>query len=346
MVAKADHERTPPYVPAGPRDWRLTLLLALAALTAAGTAAGGAPVNQVALPPVVTAPAEASVPADATCPVLIAPPAAAEPAIAQAPATPAFGPVNSDQPNEIVVSGDVLARKQDPLRAINAQSFAVVNKVDDLFVGPIAKGYRHIVPEPARDGLHNALSNLTEPVVFVNDLLQLHPVRAGKTLLRFVINSTIGLGGLFDVAKKKPFHIQHHNNGFADTLGYYGVKPGPFLYLPLIGPTTVRDMFGRVIDLAMLPTLVGVPFNKPEFSIPQSALKSLDDRITFDARQTYFREQTSDPYASERIYYLQIRANEIAGLHGSHPELSERFGSAPIAPVIPRSCVLAPPPRP
>jgi len=332
----------PPNVPAGRRDWRLTLLLALAAVTVAS----GAPVDQVAVPPVVSAPADGGVPADDKCPVLIAPPAAAEPPIAQDPASPAIVPASSDQPKEIVVSGDVLARKQDPLRAINAQSFAVVNKVDDLFVGPVAKGYRHIVPEPARDGLHNALSNLTEPVVFVNDLLQLHPVRAGKTLLRFVINSTIGLGGLFDIAKKKPFRIQHHNNGFADTLGYYGVKPGPFLYLPLIGPTTVRDMFGRVIDLAMLPTAVGTPFNKPQFSIPQSALKSLDDRITFDARQTYIREQTSDPYASERIYYLQIRANEIAGLHGHRPELSERFGSAPIAPVTPRSCALAPPPRP
>lgn len=318
----------------------MTLLLALAALTAAGTAAGGAPGDQVSVPPtVVTSPAEGGVPADANCPMLNAQPAAAEPAIAQAPAAPAIAPTSSDQPSEIVVSGDPLARKQDPLRAINAQSFAVVNKVDDLFVGPVAKGYRHIVPEPARDGLHNALSNLTEPVVFVNDLLQLHPVRAGKTLLRFVINSTIGLGGLFDVAKKKPFRIQHHNNGFADTLGYYGVKPGPFLYLPLIGPTTVRDMFGRVIDLAMLPTLVGAPFNKPEFSIPQSALKSLDDRITFDARQTYIRKQTSDPYASERIYYLQIRANEVAGLHGNHPELSERFGSAPpTMPAVPAPC--------
>jgi len=326
----------------------LTLLLTLAAVSVAG----GAPMDQSSVPPPAAAPLEASAPTDAPCPVLIPAPAAAEPSIAPAPAglagpaTPATGLASSDQLSEIVVSGDVLARKQDPLRAINAQSYAVVNKVDDLFVGPVAKGYRHIVPEPARDGLHNALSNLTEPVVFVNDLLQLHPVRAGKTLLRFVINSTIGLGGLFDIAKKKPFRIQHHNNGFADTLGYYGVKPGPFLYLPLIGPTTVRDMFGRVIDLAMLPTVVGVPFNKPEFSIPQSALKSLDDRITFDARQTYFREQTSDPYASQRIYYLQIRANEIAGLHGSHPEQSERFGSAPLTPVIPRSCVVAPPPHP
>ena len=312
-------------------------MLALAAVAAGG----GTPVDQAAVPPVLAAPVEASVPADPNCPILIAEPATAaaattDPSTSQAPAAQEMAPATGDATAEIVVSGDVLARKQDPLRAINAQSFAVV-----------AKGYRHIVPEPARDELHNALSNLTEPVVFVNDLLQLHPVRAGKTLLRFVINTTIGLGGLFDIAKKKPFRIAHHNNGFADTLGYYGVKPGPFLYLPLIGPTTVRDMFGRVIDLALLPTAIGAPFNKPEFSLPQSALKSLDDRITFDARQTYFREKTSDPYASERVYYLQIRANEIAGLHGKHPELSERFGSPPtVTPAVPPPCIRPASPAP
>jgi phospholipid-binding lipoprotein MlaA len=306
----------------------LTLLLSLAAMAAAGAS----PVDQTTAPEPVAAQTSDSVPAEALCPIQITPAPASQPDNPQAVPIVTAAPAEDGLPTEIVVNGDPQARKQDPLRAINAESFAVVNKVDDLVIGPVAKGYRHIVPEPARDGIHNALSNLTEPVVFVNDLLQLHPVRAGKTLVRFLVNSTIGLGGLFDVAKKKPFRIEHHNNGFADTLGYYGVKPGPFLYLPLIGPTTVRDMFGRVIDLSMLPVAVGAPFNKPEFSLPQSALKSLDDRITFDARQTYFRKQTDDPYGSERSYYLKIRANEIAGLHGKHPELSERFGSPPPVP--------------
>jgi len=325
----------------------LTLLLSLAALAAAG----GAPVDQAEVPQAVAAEAaapqtESSVPADAICQVEVVPAQKAAAPAASAPTPPGTAAATGDVPAEIVVTADPLARKQDPLRAVNAQTFAVVNKVDDIVIGPVAKGYRHIVPEPVRDGVHNALSNLTEPVVFVNDLLQLHPVRAGKTLLRFVINSTIGLGGLFDIAKKKPFRIAHHNNGFADTLGYYGVKPGPYLYLPLIGPTTVRHIFGRVIDLSMLPVAVGAPFSKPEFTIPQSALKSLDDRIRFDARQTYFREQTSDPYGSERSYYLQIRANEIAGLHGKHPELSETFGSAPAMPAIAPRCGQAPNPQP
>ncbi len=219
-----------------------------------------------------------------------------------------------------MVSGQLKAPKEDPLRAVNAQTFAVINKVDGLLIGPLAMAYQQAVPKPARDGVHNALSNLTEPVVFVNDLLQLKPGRAAKTLVRFVINSTLGLGGLFDVAKKKPFKLPHHNNGFADTLGYYGVGSGPYLYLPLIGPTTVRDLIGRTLDLSLLPVAVGAPFNNPRYSLPNSAAKSLDDRVVFDRRQRSFQE-TADPYAAERSYYLQVRANEIAGLHGRHPEL-------------------------
>jgi phospholipid-binding lipoprotein MlaA len=304
------------------------------------SAAPGAPANP---PGAADAPPIAPQVSAAPCPVA----ATAQPQSALQ-AVPLNGPdyatASPSDPAEIVVSAQPKPPKEDPLREVNAKSFAVVNKVDDAIVGPLAMAYKHTVPEPVRDGLHNALSNLSEPVVFVNDLLQLKPVRAGKTLLRFVINTTIGLGGLFDIAKKKPFHLAHHNNGFADTLGYYGVGPGPYLYLPLIGPTSVRDLFGRTLDLALLPVTVGAPFNSPQFSLPNSALKSMDDRVNFDARQHYFRDDTSDPYGAERAWYLQLRANEIAGLHGHHPELT-----TPILFAIPKltfSPVCTPAPAP
>ena len=242
---------------------------------------------------------------------------------APAPADPA--PTN---PTEIVVQAAPKPPKEDPLRGVNAQTFVVVSKVDGAVVRPIAMAYKHVLPEPARDGLHNALSNLTEPVVFVNDLLQLKPGRAVKTLGRFLINSTVGLAGLFDVAKKKPFHLAHHNNGFANTLGFYGVGPGPYLYLPLIGATTLRDMFGRVIDLSLLPAAAGAPFNNPSFSLPNSALKSIDDRVTYDGRQLDFEAQP-DPYAAERAFYLQARADEIAALHSHKPEQPAPAAPAP-----------------
>jgi len=293
----------------------LTAPLLAALLAAAGPVV---PADPPGTP--VAAPAEVQA-AAAPCPVAVpAPPGPALEDVPQNIADPAAPPLSD--PAEIVVSGQLKPPKEDPLRAVNAQSFAVVSKVDDAIIGPLASAYQHGLPEPARDGIHNALSNLSEPVVFVNDLLQLKPVRAGKTLLRFVINTTIGLGGLFDVAKKKPFKLAHHNNGFADTLGFYGVGPGPYLYLPLIGPTTVRDLFGRTLDLALLPAAVGAPFSSPQFSLPNSAFKSMDDRVRFDGRQRSFRDDTSDPYGAERAWYLQLRANEIAGLHGHHPELT------------------------
>lgn len=247
------------------------------------------------------------------------------------PVQPASADSAAPSPDEIVVQGDLRAPKEDPIRALNAQTFKAVQALDGAIVGPLAMAYKHTLPEPTRDGLHNALSNLTEPVVFLNDLLQLKPGRAVKTLGRFIINSTFGLGGLFDIAKKKPFHLAHHNNGFADTLGYYGVGPGPYLYLPLLGPTTVRDVFGRVVDLAVLPTAIGQPFSSRSFSLPNSALKSLDDRVNYDERQKHFQNDTPDPYAAERTAYLQRRADEIASLHSHKPK---HVASAVVAPLL------------
>ena len=313
------------------------------ALLAALLASGPAPATNFA--PAAAAPAATLTP----CPVVPAGPvltAPAAPLDQPAASAPSATSDTAPDPAEIVVSGQLKAPKEDPLRAVNAQSFAVINKIDGVLIGPLAMAYQHAVPKPARDGVHNALSNLTEPVVFVNDLLQLKPGRAAKTLLRFVINSTLGLGGLFDVAKQKPFKLPHHNNGFGDTLGYYGVGPGPYLYLPLIGPTTVRDLVGRTLDLSLLPAAVGAPFNNPRFTLPNSAAKSLDDRVMFDRRQRSFQE-TADPYAAERSYYLQVRANEIAGLHGRHPELIMPLpGDENSAPPPPVCTAPAPPPAP
>ncbi|MFX6258432.1 MlaA family lipoprotein, partial [Acinetobacter baumannii] len=88
-------------------------------------------------------------------------------------------------------------------------------------------------PVPVRSGIRNFLYNLREPIVFVNFLLQHKAGKAAETLGRFVVNSTVGVGGLFDMAKRRPIHLPRRPNGFADTLGFYGVKPGPFLFLPL-----------------------------------------------------------------------------------------------------------------
>lgn len=237
------------------------------------------------------------------------------PVVAQTPLpTPAAAPV----PEDIVVTAQPTP-KEDPLKRANEVSFEAVEAVDDAVVAPVAMAYKDGLPNPIRTGLHNFLYNIGEPVVAVNFLLQLKPGKAMETVGRFAINSTVGVAGLFDVAKKKPFHLPHRVNGFAYTMGYYGVKQGAYLYLPLIGPTTVRDVTGRLMDLAFLPTFVGAPFNNFYYTIPSGVIYALDDRVAFDDKWQELKNSDRPPYAALRDYYLAKRQAEIDELRGKKP---------------------------
>jgi len=215
---------------------------------------------------------------------------------------------------DIVVSG---RRRSpgDPLAVINEQSYEATQAVDRAVVGPVARSFERTVPKPARDGLRNFFINLHEPIVFVNYLLQLKPGKAAETAGRFLINSTVGVAGLIDVAKRRPINLPRRKNSFADTLGYYGVKPGPFLFLPLIGPTTLRDLIGGGIDRMMMPLYLGPPFNKPVFNIGTGGVHMLDRRAEFDDQLNQLRA-ARNPYIATRSYYLWRRQAEIDGLHG------------------------------
>jgi phospholipid-binding lipoprotein MlaA len=217
---------------------------------------------------------------------------------------------------DIVVTARPRASKADPAAAINIVTFDAAQVMDRALVAPVTKGYTKIVPKPARDGLHNLINNLDEPIVFVNFLLQLKPGKAAATLGRFAINSTVGVGGLIDVAKRKPFRLPRRSNGLADTLGYYGVKPGPYLFLPLIGATTLRDMLGRVVDLSILPTAFGKPFTNPAFSTSKGALSAVDERAHVDEDARRERHESADPYTAVREDYLRRRQAEIDVLKG------------------------------
>jgi phospholipid-binding lipoprotein MlaA len=257
--------------------------------------------------PAQAPPSESRPPAEAASP----PPAAAAP-----PAAPAPKPGAGQE--EIVVTGRWHAAPGDPLEKVNAISFATALAVDDAVVGPISLAYAHAVPQPIRSGVRNFLQNLHEPDVFLNFLLQLKPGKAVATLARFVINSTLGVAGLFDIAKRRPFNLPRRPNGFADTLGFYGVKPGPFLFLPVIGPTTPRDLLGLVLDRLVLPLSVGTTI-KPlaRLSGPLSVLKVLDRRAEFDEQLQKIRA-SADPYAARRELYLRDRQAEIDALRGRH----------------------------
>lgn len=217
---------------------------------------------------------------------------------------------------EIVVTASVATPQIDPMQALNRTSFEVVQTVDEAVTGPLAREYKKTIPSPIRDGLRNALRNLGEPVVAVNFLLQLKPGKSLETLGRFAINSTAGIAGLFDVAKKRPINLPHRVNGFGYTLGYYGVKPGPYMYLPLIGPTTVRDLVGRVGDISLLPVTVGGPLRNPVFVVPTTVVRLIDERAESDDAIREVRAENEDPYSVTRSRYLTQRQAEIDNLKG------------------------------
>ncbi|MEY3635422.1 MAG: hypothetical protein RLZZ61_1832 [Pseudomonadota bacterium] len=217
--------------------------------------------------------------------------------------------------NIIVVTARTGPPPGDPIEAVNEVSFVAVQAIDGAIIAPVAQGYETAVPNPLRDGIHNVINNLDEPIVFANFLLQLKIGKAFETVGRFAINSTIGVAGLLDVAKKKPFNLPRRSNGVADTLGFYGVGPGPYLFLPVVGSTTIRDLLGRVVDLSLLPAAVGNPFTNPIVSGSKGILSSIDDRVRNDAILTRI-QQSGNPYAAMREYYLKKRQAEIDVLKG------------------------------
>lgn len=247
-------------------------------------------------------------------------PARVEPTPSVTSVAPSSGqPADEDAVQDIVVTGEKGAPPGDPMEKLNAKSFEAVQSVDKAVVEPVAKAYNKGLPRPVRKGLRNFFSNIGEPIVFAAYLLQLKPGKAAETAGRFGVNSTLGFLGLFDVAKRKPFHLPHRNNGLANTLGYYGVGPGPYMYLPIVGPTTLRDIVGDTVDKMILPLSIGEPFNKPTYVIPATVLNQLGERAAFDETIQKLR-QDDDPYAAYRDLYLKQRQAEIDALHGRAPD--------------------------
>ncbi|MET0366187.1 MAG: VacJ family lipoprotein [Sphingobium sp.] len=266
---------------------------------------GGAPVSPIDTPVATTISAPVQV-ADANFAAATTPTPPAESATAE--------PASSDHDGITVIARDRQA-PDDPLEAVNHQSFAVTQAVDKAVIGPVAHAYERTVPKPARNGLRNFFRNLHEPVVFVNFLLQLKPGKAAETLGRFAINSTVGAAGLIDVAKTRPFNLPFRPNGFANSLAYYGVKPGPFLYLPIIGATTLRDLVGRSMDTVIYPIPGGRPISGGAYAATSTTVKALNRRVDFDGTLHELRDDNPHAYASLRQYYLAKRAAEVAALH-------------------------------
>lgn len=253
--------------------------------------------------------------------------ATASPADAGPTAAIGDAPGVHDTQDEIVVSGSFHHAANDPLERVNAISFALTQKFDDALVAPAARVYDHVTPKPIRKGFRNFLNNLREPVVFANYALQLKFGKAAETAGRFAINSTLGVGGVIDVARRCPFYLPWRPNGFSDTLGVYGVKTGPFIFVPLLGPATVRDLVGGAVDRLLSPIALGGPFRKRGYVIGSNVYRVLDRRAEMDDALQAVRE-SPDPYAARRDLYLTTRKARIDRLRGGDaaPEAQPAVG--------------------
>ncbi|GAB4354381.1 MAG: hypothetical protein Kow00114_04140 [Kiloniellaceae bacterium] len=194
----------------------------------------------------------------------------------------------------------------DPLEVPNRMFFAFNEALDFMIIRPVAVTYRYIVPTGVRNSVRNFLRNLRSPVVLANDLLQGDLERAEITFTRFFINSTIGLLGLFDIAADSGF--AYHDEDFGQTLGTYGAGEGFYLVLPVLGPSSLRDGSGRIVDIFLDPLTYIAP---QEFALGRAAATGIDFRSRTIDELDSLKADSLDFYALIRSLYRQHRENEI-----------------------------------
>ena len=201
----------------------------------------------------------------------------------------------------------------DPLEPTNRFFYNVSITLDDYTLKPVAQAYVTVVPRPVRTGVHHFLGNLAEPVTFLNGIFEAKPRRAGSSLVRFAVNSTVGLVGIFDVAKGLGYPEPDAGGGL--TLAYYGLPSGPYLFLPLLGPGTARSFTGFGLDIALSPfTYVPRGYGLLTFNDAAYGLGIIDARALVLHDLDQLQKTSLDPYATIRSAYQQHVATQLEEL--------------------------------
>jgi len=201
----------------------------------------------------------------------------------------------------------------DPLEPTNRVFYAVNNGLDTVILRPAAQAYRFVVPGPIRTGVHNVLTNLGTPVQLTNDILEGKPRRAGDTTMRFLINTTVGVLGVFDLAKG--WGYPEHDADFGMTLANWGVPEGPFLFLPVLGPSDPRDAVGFGADQVLDPFMwVGQGAAVRALNWSRFGLNAVDARERVLDSVDQIKKTALDPYATFRSLYRQHRQAQIDAL--------------------------------
>jgi phospholipid-binding lipoprotein MlaA len=217
---------------------------------------------------------------------------------------------------------------RDPLENVNRKVFWFNQKADRYVLKPVAQGYHDVLPGAVRRSVNNFFSNLFYPKTIVNDFLQAKFLQFGSDIGRMVVNSTAGVGGLFDVATD--IGLSKHDEDFGQTLGYWGVGTGWFLMLPILGPSDNRDLVGLVPDQYTSP-LTWV--NNTWISFGLNGLYAVDKRASFLGSEGLMNSQF-DPYIFLRTAYLQQRENLVFDGHPPAESLGgESDDNTPVTPL-------------
>jgi phospholipid-binding lipoprotein MlaA len=197
---------------------------------------------------------------------------------------------------------------QDPFESHNRFIFNLNNKIYNHFTRHVAKGYRFTVPLELRIAIRNAFNNATMPARLLSSIIQGDMEKSGRVIGRFLINSTVGLGGLLDVADQE-YNIKPANENMEQALGYYDVPSGPYLVLPVLGPSSVRNVFGRVADVFASPAYI---FSAP-FAVSAGVAtgKKINETSFLIKTKKELEEFSIDEYESVRNLYQQYQNHLI-----------------------------------
>jgi len=207
---------------------------------------------------------------------------------------------------------------RDPLEPLNRGVYKFNDTLDQAVLKPVAKGYKAVLPNPVRTGVGNFFANIDDALIAVNNLLQFKFGAALSDVGRLLTNTTIGIGGLFDVASG--FGLEKHNEDFGQTLGYWGIGDGPFLMLPLLGPSNLRDTVGLAVYYQLDPiwNLNHIPTRNT-----LGTIRVVDRRARLLDAEKVLDEAALDPYTFLRDAYIQQRRNLIYDGNPPHEKLED-----------------------
>jgi phospholipid-binding lipoprotein MlaA len=219
--------------------------------------------------------------------------------------------INADQTATRTLDAEaIVARISDPIEGFNRAMYVFNTRFDRYVFLPTVRGYEWIMPGFAEKGVTNFFDNIGEVKTLFNSTLQLRPRAAGITLGRFIVNTTVGIGGLLDLATR--IGLAQHKEDFGQTLGRYGVGNGPYLVLPILGPSNLRDTSGNVVDfVAQQALFYAIGFDGKTDRQIRTALSLLD---AIDTRKNLaFRyHETGSPFEYELVRYLYTKMREVA----------------------------------